>query len=76
MDKFTKILVTLVVVGLFIVFFAVFTAAGASEGRHTPGIIGLVLFAGLIGALRAIWKKKGNKTNNDKNDDNNSVLQK
>lgn len=73
MNTFTKILVTLVAVGLFVIIFALIAASASNSGGHGAGIIGLVLFAALIGGLRAVWKKKNN---DNKDDDDNSVLQK
>ncbi len=67
---------TLVTIGILIVFFLIFGAIVGSSQSGRPGIIGLILFAGLIGALRAIWKKpKGTNSHND-NSDNTSILQK
>lgn len=72
MSKLAKILVTIGVVFLFFIVFAVIAGAMSDAGR-TPGILGLIVFGALIGALRAIWKKP--KSEDDK-DDNTSVLQK
>ncbi|QUB47678.1 hypothetical protein J5A66_02355 [Prevotella sp. oral taxon 475] len=71
MSQLSKILITVGVVFLFMVVFGAIAGAASDAGR-TPGILGLIVFGALIGALRAIWKK--NK-NDDKND-NNSILQK
>lgn len=72
MSKLAKILVTIGVVFLFFIVFAVIAGVMSDAGR-TPGILGLIVFGALIGALRAIWKKP--KSEDDK-DDNTSVLQK
>ena len=71
MNKTAKILVTFIVAFLFIIFFGAIAGAMSDAGR-TPGILGLIVFAAFIGALRAIWKKPENK----KDDNNNSILQK
>ncbi len=71
MNKTAKILVTFVVVFLFIIIFGAIAGAMSDAGR-TPGILGLIVLAALIGALRAIWKKPQNQ----KDDNNNSILQK
>jgi len=42
-----------------------------SSGHRTPGMLGLILFAGLVGAIRAIWKKQSNDDDTDA-----SILQK
>ncbi len=69
MNQLSKILVTTGVVFIFLFIFGALVGGG---GR--PGILGLILFAALIGALKAIWKKPKNKDNND-NNDNSPILQ-
>lgn len=69
MDKLGKVIVTIVVVVLFFVVFAVIVGVREDNGAHTPGIIGLAAFAGLIAALRAIWKKDDNDFGNHKGPD-------
>lgn len=71
MSQLSKILTTVGVVFLFFIIFGVIAGAASNAGR-TPGIFGLIVFGGLIGALRAIWKKPKNEDNNE----NNSILQK
>jgi len=73
MSKTSKIVVTIVVVFIFIVLFAAISGSRSSAGMIGPGIFGLIVFAAMIGALRAIWKKP--KDNND-NDKSSSILQK
>lgn len=70
MSKLAKILVTIGVIFIFIVVFGAIAGSMSAAGR-TPGIFGLIVFAALIGTLRAIWKKPKNE-----DDNNNSVLQK
>lgn len=60
MNQGTKILVTIGVILLFMLVFTPITMMREEAGGTGPGIIGLILFAGLIGAIKAIWKK-GNK---------------
>ena len=69
MSKAAKILVTIIVIVVFIALFAAITGSRQDAGASTPGMLGLVVFAGLIGAITAIWKKGGD-------DKNKSVLQK
>lgn len=69
MSKLSKIIVTILVVVVFLALFAVIGGMSHDAGSKTPGILGLVVLAGAIGAIRAIWKKENN--NND-----NSILQK
>lgn len=71
MTKTAKVVVTIVIVFVFSVLFGMI-AESRGQGRG-PGFIGLILLAGLIGALRAIWKKP---KQNDASDNNNSILQK
>lgn len=73
MSKAAKILVTILVVVLFIVIFSAIVGVRSDSGNSTPGIFGLMVFAGLIGSIRAIWKSK---SNDDNGDSNNSILQK
>ena len=71
MSQLSKILVTIGIVFLFIVIFGAIAGSMSDAGR-TPGILGLIIFGALIGALRAIWKKPKNEDSND----NTSILQK
>ena len=71
MGQLSKILVTVGVVFLFFIIFGAIAGSMSDAGR-TPGILGLIVFGALIGALRAIWKKP----KNDDNNDNTSILQK
>lgn len=57
MKKTSKIIVTIVAIVLFIIIFAVIVGVRGEAGHSTPGMLGLIVFAGLIGALKAIWKK-------------------
>lgn len=70
MNKLSKVLITVVVIFVFLLLFGVIVVAREESGHSTPGFFGLIIFAGLIGALRALWKKKNN------NDNNSSTLQK
>lgn len=71
MSQLSRILVTVGVVFLFFIIFGAIAGSMSDAGR-TPGILGLIVFGALIGALRAIWKKP----KNDDNNDNTSILQK
>lgn len=62
-----KILVTIIVVAIFLILFAVVVGLQESSGHSTPGILGLILFAALYGAIRSIWKR-------NKNDDSDSSM--
>lgn len=61
MEKSTKIIITVIIVVVFIALFAVISGIRSDAGAATPGIIGLILFAALIGGLRAVWKKDKNE---------------
>lgn len=69
MSKTAKVLVTILILVVFTILFAAIT--GATGGG--PSFIALILFAGLIGAIRAIWKKPKQTEESDMND---STLQK
>lgn len=71
MKKTIKVIITIVVIIAFILVWGLIVGATSSNGS-TPGIIGLAAFAGMIAALRAVWKKD---EPND-SDDNESILQK
>jgi len=73
MNQLSKILVTIGVVVIFIIIFGAIAGSMSDAGR-TPGILGLIIFVALIGALRAIWKKPKDEDNKDNN--NSSILQK
>lgn len=67
MQKSTKVIVTIVAVVLFFILSAVITGVRSDAGHSTPGFLAIILFVALVGALRAIWKKR------DNNDDNTSL---
>lgn len=64
MEKSGKIIATIISIVIFIVIFTIIAGVSSDSGKG-PGIIGLAAMAGLIAALRAIWKK--DKNNNDNN---------
>ena len=70
MQKSTKVIVTIVAIVLFIILSAVITGIRSDAGHYTPGFLGIILAVALIGALRAVWKKK------DDNNDDVTTLQK
>ena len=71
MSKLSKILVTVIILVIFIAIFAAITGVRGDTGHSTPGIFGLLVFAGMIGGIRAVWKSR----DEDKKDDNSSILQ-
>lgn len=73
MSKTAKILVTFLVIFIFVILFAMVVGVRSDSGHATPGILGLILFAGVIGAVRAIWKSQSNDNNDNSNS---SMLQK
>ena len=73
MSKTAKILVTVLVIVVFIILFGAIVGVRSDAGHTTPGILGLIVFAGVIGAVRAIWKSK---SSDDNADSNRSTLQK
>ena len=60
MSELSKILATIGVVVLFVIIFGAIVISRSDAGQKTPGILGLIVFGALIGALRAIWKKPKN----------------
>lgn len=63
MEKGTKIILTIIIVIVFIGLSAVVTGIRNDAGAATPGIFGIILFAALIGGLRAVWKKDKDEEN-------------
>lgn len=58
MSKFAKILVTIGVIILWFLLSVINTEMRKVSGHSTPGIFGMILLLGVIGAVRAIWKSK------------------
>lgn len=71
MSSLAKILVTIGAIFLFFII-AVPISVGIKSSGSSPSFIILILFMGLIGAIRAVWKSK----KDDNNDNDTSVLQK
>ena len=65
MSKTSKYLVSLLVIIFFIIIFGAIVGVNSDSKNSTPGIFGLLVLAGFIGALRAIWKSKSSDNNND-----------
>lgn len=57
MSKVSKLIVTIVIIVIFVFLYAIIVGVRSEAGNSTPGILGLVVFAGMIGAIRAVWKK-------------------
>lgn len=70
MSTFVKVVMTFGVLFLFFIIFGAIVGIRGGSGHSTPGFLGLIVFAALVGALRAIWKGKGKKK-----EDNSSILQ-
>lgn len=75
MNKTAKIIISVVAVFVVFMIFAAMAGAASDAGGHVPGIIGLILFGGLYGGLKAMWKED-KKKDDDNKDNNNSILQK
>ena len=65
-SKGSKVIVTIVTIIIFIVIFAIIVGVRTDAGYSGPGILGLIVGAALIGALSALWKKKGGDNNSNK----------
>ena len=57
MNKFAKVLISVGIVFFFFIVFGAIVGSRSDAGEKTPGVLGLIIFGALIGALRAIWKK-------------------
>lgn len=70
MQKSTKVIVTIIAIVIWLFLSVINTGMRSDVGHSTPGFLGLILLLALIGALRAIWKKR------DDDSDNSTMLQK
>lgn len=57
MSKVSKVIVTIVIIVVFFFLFGAIVGVREDAGMKTPGMIGLIVFIGLIGAIKAVWKK-------------------
>ena len=76
MSKFAKILVTIGVIILWFLLSVINTEMRKVSGHSTPGIFGMILLLGVIGAVRAIWKRGKNDNEKDEDGNDSSILQK
>lgn len=76
MTKLAKTVVTCIVIFVFIILSIFNSAARDATGHSTPGVIGMILLVGVIGAIRMIWDKGENDNNNKNDEGDNSILQK
>lgn len=66
MSTTAKVIVTIVAIAVFIFSFAALVHSNKQGGSQTPGILGLVLFLGLVAAIRAIWASSNQANDNDR----------
>lgn len=57
MSKLSKTIVSILIVVVFLVLHAIVFGVRQSQGARTSGVLGLILFGGMIYAIRVIWKK-------------------
>lgn len=76
MTKLAKIVVTFIVIFVFLILSILNSAARKAAGYSTPGVVGLILLMGMIGAIKAIWKKEDNNKKKIENRNDSSILQK
>lgn len=69
MKKSSKAFATLGVIVLFLIIMALIEGP-KGPGGGPPGIIGIILFIGLIVAIRAIWKSNKPPTGTPRNSSN------
>ena len=65
MSNFSKVLATIGAVFGFLFIFGIIVASQKSNGGSSSGVFGFILFGGLIGGIRAIWKKPPTDVKND-----------
>lgn len=58
MSKLAKIIITIIIVVIAIVLTAVISGARNAAGYTTPGIFAIIVLAGAIGGIRAVWKQQ------------------
>ena len=58
MNKLSKVLVTIGIIFVFIVLFAIIVGVRGDEGKAGPGMLGTIIGIAAIGGIAAIWKKK------------------
>ena len=76
MNKTAKIIVTIIVILAFFFLFALVNIVGKQvSGARTPGMLGVILFAAVFGAIKAIWKSEKSKKQDKNNDGPSSILQ-
>ncbi|MBO5427568.1 MAG: hypothetical protein J5996_03975 [Prevotella sp.] len=66
MSKLAKILVTIGIIFIFFMCFSIVVGTAGTSGQKTPGFLGLILFAAVIGAIRLVWKNDKNNENDNK----------
>ena len=76
MTKLAKIVVTFIVIFVFLILSILNSAARKAAGYSTPGGVGLILLMGMIGAIKAIWKKEDNNKKKIENRNDSSILKK
>lgn len=62
--KSSKIVATLIDFVVFLLIFVPIVGISSDAGMKTPGIFGLIAFAALFYALKAIWKKDDKENEN------------
>lgn len=64
MTRTSKILATVGIIFVFMLFNAM-RQAGSGPGGRSGGVIGFVLLFGLIAGIRAVWKKSDDRKPED-----------
>ena len=57
MSKLAKIIITIIIIIIAVVLSALISGARNAAGYSTPGIFAIIVLAGAIGGIRAVWKK-------------------
>lgn len=68
MKKTSKIIITAISIIVFFLVSILLGALAQANGRSSTGLLGIVLLLGLVGALKAIWKKDKNPSNSNEID--------
>lgn len=65
MSKISKVIVSVIVIIVFIILTVIVHIVREEAGYHTPGIMGLIVFGAMVGALSAVWRKKKDNKGDD-----------
>lgn len=66
MKSTSKVIVTIVALVVFFFIFSAIVGVSSEAGHGGPGILGLAMFAALVGVLKSVWKKNPDESQDEK----------